>query len=215
MPDSDVSNKRKEQYKADMKEYHLKQYAEKNKKMKGNKSSYFGLFLILLQSSCGISFFVPANKVVKSETGLILFYKMTKLNIDTMDFESRKYFQMNDTNSIGSLFFSGKLKDSIILKQRILKSGANLEAVELGRFCDMEMNFAYCDTLGIDSLGVFLTMPAVVYYVKEKDFLPDSRVTRTINNQTVAIIRKIVNIHIVRVDPVTTNVFRSNGLIQY
>ncbi|WP_143709120.1 hypothetical protein [[Flexibacter] sp. ATCC 35208] len=183
--------------------------------MKGNKISYLGLFFILLQSSCGISFFVPANKVVKSETGLILFYNMTKLNIDTMDFESRKYFQMNDSNLIGSLFFSGKLKDSIILKQRILNPGANLEAVELGRFCDMEMNFAYCDTLGIDSLGVYLTMPAVVYYVKGKDFLPASRVTLTINSQPVAIIKKMVNIHIVRVDPVTTNVFRNTGFILY
>ncbi|RFM30749.1 hypothetical protein [Chitinophaga silvisoli] len=140
---------------------------------------------------------------------------MTKLNIDTMDFESRKYFQMNDNNSFGSLLFSGKLKDSITLKQGILKPGVNLKAEELGRFCNMEMNFAYCDTLGIDSLGVFLTMPAVVYYVKEKDFLPHSHVTRTINNQPVTIIKKVRNIHIIRVDPVTVNVFRSNGFIQY
>ncbi|WP_179091330.1 RHS repeat domain-containing protein [[Flexibacter] sp. ATCC 35208] len=35
VPDSDVSDKRKEQYKADKKEYHLKQYAEKNKKNEG------------------------------------------------------------------------------------------------------------------------------------------------------------------------------------
>lgn len=188
---------------------------KKIKRIVSNKTSFLGLFFILLQSSCGITFLVPANKVVKSETGLILFYNMTKLNIDTMDFESRKYFLMNDSNSIGSLFFPGKLKDSIILKQRILKPGVNLKAKELGRFCNMEMNFAYCDTLGIDSLGIFLTMPAVVYYVKERDFLPDSRVTRTINNQAVTIIKKVDNTHIIKVDPVTMNVFRGNGIIPY
>ena len=168
---------------------------------------YLILFSMSLLVACRIGFFVPQEKIVREKSGLMLFYIDTSHREEGMTHDEIRML-ISDSSLIGSLLFEGRLADSVILKNSIVNGATGLRAIEFGRFCDMESYIQFADTIGFDTNGIYLTLPVVINYVEREQLTIWKTVTRNINNRRVVIKMKSNSVHVVRLDPVTENIYR-------